>query len=218
MSMKQKSIATLVVLLIVVAIVAGCDVIVRPSPQPEVEGVNETLVVPAEEQQPAQPQLVALPTGPGVTLIRQPTTKEGAAEKPVPFDKNLEWDMITLDSYTLQRTSQDKGVVEEITFTVRNMGAKKLTPRVILWFHMQETEYESEEEIVEKVYDLPALEPGYKVTKTYPMDQLFHYLEKEKTFTLKVRDRYVSPPKDLYTTTKTFTPIDEMAGQPISWT
>ncbi len=180
----------------------------EPAATPELAPQVESPAIIEPVETPKQPTAV----------IRQPTTKEGASERPVPYDKTAEWDMVTLDSYKLKRISRDKGEVAEVTFTVRNPSSKAITPELILWFHAQETEDESITDVTEKKYDLPKLEPGYKVTKTYPVTMRFHFLDQEKKFTLMLREKFVSPPKELYRTEKAFIPIDEMENMGISWT
>jgi len=172
-----------------------------------------------EQTQPQQVEALpdVKPANP-TTTIRQPTTKEGASEKPVPFDKTEEWETLTIDSYRLERISRDKGEVAEITFTVRNMGSKKLSSEVVLWFHTNEIPSAGVPDVQEKKYDMPALEPGYKVTKTFPLTMRFHELDRRKKFTLMLKERFVSPSPELYRTEKSFVPEEELAGMPISWT
>lgn len=216
-------------LLVAALLLSGCSLLMYPQ-EATASPPNESRA-PAPEQEAAQP---APELSDGITespivgdvrpaqrtsAVRQPVTREGASEAPVPFDKNMEWDMLSLDSYKLSRTSSDKGIVEEVTFTVRNTGNKKLTPRIILWFRAQEVGGDADiPDLLEKVYDLPSLDPGYKITKTYPANFRFHYLDRQKKFSLMLRDRFSSPPRTLYQTDKTFMPIEEMEGMEISWT
>lgn len=230
-SMKHASIAMVVILLVSMAMVlSGCSAIFMPKQQKQAPEAAIVEGTPQEGQEAGQPD--AQGTQPvetnaygeevrpaqKTTTVRQPMTREGATEQPVPFDRRLEGEMLTLDAYKLSRTSRDKGLVEGITFTVRNTGSKTLSPRVILWFKTQSVSDASIPDVTEKDYDLPQLEPGYKVTKTYPLNVRFHYLEEQKVFTLKLRERFVSPPKDLTVITKSFIPIEEMETMEISWT
>ncbi len=227
--MKHKPYAMVVILLMGIAMVAGgCSVFFpeqKEQSTPEAApGGEDTRTGPSDGQEARPQQVETNAYGEEVrpaqktTTVRQPVTREGETEQPVPFDRRAEGQMLTLDSYKLSRISRDKGMVDEVTFTVRNTGSKTLTPHIILWFKMQSNSDASIPDITEKVYDFPQLKPGYKVTKKYPLNMRFHYLEGEKTFTLKVRDRYVSPPKDLDIITRTFIPLDEMENMEISWT
>ncbi len=139
-------------------------VVQKEKPAVEQQQKEPTIEQPAEI--PSSESLIVgtVRPAPTTTAVRQPTTKEGETERPVKFSRQYELETLTLDSYKLERISRDKGEVTEVTFTVRNTGNKKLSPQVTLWFKTQEAD--SIQGMQEKTYDLPALEPGYKVTKT----------------------------------------------------
>lgn len=233
MDIMKLNIKNIIISLLLAAalLFSGCNFLIQQEATVPVSKSNETQASVAPEQEVVQPTPEAgagitdspivgdVRPAPQTSAVRQPVTREGASETPLIFDKNVEWDMLSLDSYKLSRTSSDKGIVEEVTFTVRNTGSKPLTPRVTLWFRAQEVGGDADiPDILEKVYDLPSLEPGYKITKTYPANFRFHYLDRQKKFSLMLRDRFSSPPRTIYQTDKTFMPIEEMENLEISWT
>lgn len=112
------------------------------------------------------------------------------------------------------RTSRDKGMLDEIIFTVRNIGDSKLTPTVAFLFDgtgMDFTETEKVQEYnlkVDKKFDLQELEPGEKLIVKKSLGIRFQGIDNEKTVTMSVYDRYSAPREDLGKAEDKFVPQD----------
>lgn len=121
---------------------------------------------------------------------------------------------IEINEIKTYRTSRDKGIVDEITFTVRNLGAKTLNPVVDLHYdgagvNYMDTERVPEYEIrVDKEYTLQKIEPGEKLVVKKSVGIRYQSIETRKEITLDVYERFVSPKKDLGTDSQTFVPVD----------
>jgi hypothetical protein len=101
------------------------------------------------------------------------------------------------------RSSTDKGVIDEMTYTVRNIGKTKITPTVDLMFDNHGIDFTEKERIREyeltvmKNYDLVALEPGEKLVIKQLLGIRFQGINETKTLQLSIYDRNSAPRKDI---------------------
>lgn len=168
----------------------------------EAEEEQEEVVMQTEEEEPEEaeeelaeekePEYVALPTGlePGTYEIRMGEPKE----------------YLQINKMTAYRTSRDKGMMDDIIFTVRNIGNKKLNPVVELYF--EGARIEGYETNAKKEYVLAPLEPGEKHIVKKSLGIMFSGINKTKEIELSVYEQFVAPRENLQVIRKEFVPQD----------
>jgi hypothetical protein len=156
------------------------------------EEETEEETVEEEETEEKEPEYVALPIGlePGKYEMKMGETKQ----------------YLQINKITSYRTSRDKGIMDEIIFTVRNIGDKKLNPVVNLYF--EGARIEEHEARVVKEYVLEPLEPGEKHIVKKALGIRFAGINKTKVIELNVYEEFVSPKDYLQVLRKEFVPQD----------
>jgi len=173
-----------------------------PIPTPVLEPAQQA--DPEPELQPYQP--VAAPSAQQADPRFQPIT----SSDPQSF--------LGISEIDVRRTSRDKGELKKMTLIVRNVGDYAFSPIVYMTFKHGVLGGRTEPTIIEQRFDLPKIEPGMKFVETYPVAISFHDIDDEKTISLRIQEKYVSPPYDFDKFTMTFVPRDEFKTQDISWT
>jgi hypothetical protein len=153
-------------------------------PEEEIEAEEE------EEEQEVEPAL--LPTGlePGKYEIRLGEQKQ----------------YLQINKLTAYRTSRDKGIMDYMVFTVRNIGDKKLNPVVELFF--EGARVDEHEARVKKEYVLEPLEPGEKLIVNKALGIRYEGINKTKKIKMYIYEQFVAPRENLATVTKEFVPQD----------
>ena len=121
---------------------------------------------------------------------------------------------LEINELTAYRTSRNKGMLDEMTFTVRNIGSKTLNPVVELLFDGSGMSYIEEERVPEydlrvgKEYMLDPIEPGEKLIVKKSLGIRFQGIDNKKKLSLTVYERYSAPREDLEIIKKEFVPQD----------
>ncbi len=157
------------------------------------EPVVETQPIEKEEPKP----VVTTETKPAIQTLGKSKIVLGEPKRYIEINK--------LSAF---RTSRDKGVVDYMLFTVRNLGTKKLNPVVELLF--EGARYEEHQVRIKKEYFLQPLEPGEKMVMNQSMGVYFEGINLTKKINLAVYERYAAPRDDLGTEEKAFIPMDYM--------
>ena len=104
------------------------------------------------------------------------------------------------------RISRDKGMMDYMIYTVRNIGDKKLNPVVELYFEGARV---GEQEVrVRKEYVLEPLEPGEKHVIKKSLGIRFSGIDETKEIELSVYEQFIAPRDDLKVLRKEFVPTD----------
>ncbi len=183
-----------------------CDIEETHQEEAAQETVQEQPAVQEEVQQPevAEEEAVA------------EETPEAAGLEPGKYDIRIGEPKKYLEINELKsyRTSRDKGMLDEMTFTVRNIGTQTLNPVVELFFDGSGMNYIDEERVPEydvrvgKEYTLDAIKPGEKRVIKKSLGIRFQGIDNKKTLTLTIYDRFTAPRKDLEVLKKEFVPQD----------
>ncbi len=181
---------------------------------------DEEPAVMEEQETPDVEYQAAEDTEPQIQEIEMPEPKpvEAPVDPLTPGKYQIKLgepkEYIQINKITSYRTSRDKGMVDEITFTVRNIGSKTLNPVVDLHYDGTGVNYMDEERVpeyetqVDKEYFLQKLEPGEKLVVMKSVGIRFQGIETKKRVSVDVYERYVSPKKDLGTDKEEFVPTD----------
>ena len=113
----------------------------------------------------------------------------------------------------IRRYSRDKGIIDKMSFIVRNVGAKAFSPTVVFTFDKGITS--SGEGIIEQKYDFYELKPGEKIVEIRPMGVRFKEINTTKKITMQIYDRYVAPRADKETMEYQFNPWDVMESHEV---
>jgi hypothetical protein len=111
------------------------------------------------------------------------------------------------------RTSRDKGLMDWMVFTVRNIGETNLNPVVELLFEGARVEEYTAR--VKKEYILQPLKPGEKIVINQSMGIRFAEINKTKEMTLSVYERFSAPREDIEVLEKAFVPTDYMESMEV---
>ncbi len=134
-----------------------------------------------------------------------PNYQEGISD--IRLSEPKQWVQIhKLSSY---RSSRDKGQMEWMYYTVRNLGTKPMKLGVDLMFQYGITPSGTQSPIG-KEYTIEELEPGEKITINQSLGMYFEGVEETKTITLDVYNRFTYPKEDLQIIKKSFKPVDIM--------
>lgn len=136
------------------------------------------------------------------TIIKSssPSKQDTSKQKIGPGEPRQYLEINELKAY---RSSTDKGVIDEMTYTVRNIGKIKITPTVDLMFDNHGIDFTEKERIREyeltvmKNYDLITLKPGEKLVIKQLLGIRFQGINETKTIQLSIYDRNSAPRKDL---------------------
>jgi hypothetical protein len=168
------------------------------------ETVKETPVETAPETPTETPKEV-----PAETTVVTPVTKPTVPAAPLTLGKQK---MNSLDPHqylqinklTAYRTSTDKGILDNMVYTVRNIGDADLNAIVELLFESGRIEGYSAR--VMKEYTIPTLKPGEKVVIDQSLGIYFADINKTKLLTMTIYEKYKAPRKDLELLKKEFVP------------
>jgi hypothetical protein len=177
----------------------------------EVEEVEEEVEVAEEE-----PEEVEMEEEPQIQDVEMP--------EPEPIVTGLQLgkqdmklgeqrDYLQINKLSAYRTSRDKGIMNYMVFTVRNVGQTKLNPIVDLMF--EGARVEEHEARVIKEYVIQPLEPGEKMVINQSLGIRFSEIEETKKITLRVYEKYIAPREDLEVLNKEFIPTDYMDSMEI---
>ncbi len=124
-------------------------------------------------------------------------------------------DVLKLDAH---RYSADKVMLDDIWYVVRNVGDKTLNPEVRIRAEgVRVNDYEDSYSSKEFTYDLDPLEPGEKEIINLLTDLRYSQMNKTRTLTISVYERFVAPKEELGETVYEFRPVDELESMDISW-
>jgi hypothetical protein len=104
------------------------------------------------------------------------------------------------------KTSNDRGLMDYMVYTVRNIDQKDLTLVVELMFEGARVEEYTAR--VKKEYFLPVLKAGEKLVMNQSLGIRFSEVDEAKDMTLTVYERYSAPKTDLEVLKKTIVPSD----------
>ncbi|MBW2967864.1 hypothetical protein KY362_05240 [Candidatus Woesearchaeota archaeon] len=191
-----------------------CDYDEEPAPaeEPEEAELTEEPAQEAEEETPAEEE-------PKIQTVPKP------APAPAPETDDPEFgkmkiktgeprEYLTIDKITSFRTSRDKGMLDEIHYTVRNLGTGTITPTVEFFFDNEGMDFSETERVYEyplrvlKEYKLESLKPGEKHVIKQSLGIRFQGIEQPKQIEMSVYDRYSSPKKDLAKVERKIKPVD----------
>ena len=174
----------------------------------ETNKTTET-VVKTETSKPAE-KVVAVTT-PVVETNKPIELKKGK----YPIEEGELNKYLEIKDIDIRRYSRDKGIIDQMTFIVRNIGDKTFSPTVVFVFETGITA-NSAEGPVEQKYDYYELKAGEKRVEIRPMGVRFRQINKTKTIKMYVYDRYVSPRADKEILTYSFNPWNEMDSTEIN--
>ena len=175
----------------------------EPAPEPELEA----------EPEPVIPQPPVVKPAP-VPEPEAPALKEGKFK----IVKGEPKKYAEINDLVLHRYSYDKVELDFMWYTVRNVGEKALNPEVRIRAEGARTgdsEYSSSS--VERTYNLDKLEPGEKQVIMLPMGIRYGQMNKTKTLTVSVFERFVAPKEVLGEYSLDFIPRDELDSMDIKW-
>ena len=173
---------------------------VQDEPEEGLESVTGQMVA-VEEEPPVQEEESPEPTGSGLE----------PGKYKIQLGEHKQY--LQLNEMDAYRTSRDRGMMDSMTFTVRNIGGKKLNPVVELLFEGARVEEHSAR--VKKEYFLETINPGEKLVVYQSLGIRFEGLEEPKTLRLTVYERYASPREDLQIIDKEIIPTDYMDNMKI---
>lgn len=228
--MKNKTMLMIlaVVVLSVVLFVVGCSDTVENVPGP----VDTSHLVP-EEPEPTPPEDIPRTTPPStapsdVAVPLEPVqaaTGETIHKDPLENPERGIYKIqraeprryLTVEHMDFRRLSTDKGLLNRLNFTLRNIGRDELKPIVTIEFE-KGTVGKRKPAIVEQEIQLPTLPAGYKINKYVPTNIRFHDLDRLKRLSISVRGKYDSSRTDLATIHHEFYPMEVLRGEEITWT
>ena len=176
-----------------------CDMDEEIQEEPETEEAEE------QTEEDPEPQIQPVAVKPAEEAEEQEPFQYGKVMTMHPGEMNQ---YLTIDDWSMYRSSTDKGELQWMIFTVRNTGSSKLTSKIELNFEGARIgDYEAR---VKKEYDIPTLNPGEKVTIKQSMGIRFAGIDNKKKLTMSIYDKYSAPRDDLQVLVKEFTPSKEM--------
>jgi len=161
---------------------------------------------------------------PSAPVKEEPQIQKIKAPEPAPIKTSIELGKqeiklgeprkyLEINQLSAYRTSRDKGMMDYLVLTVRNIGDSTLNAEVELLFEGARIEEHATR--VKKEYTIPALKPGEKYVMNTSLGIRFGEIEKEKKMTLSVYEKYTAPKKDLQVLVKDFIPTDYMESMEI---
>jgi hypothetical protein len=170
-----------------------------------VEDEPEAVVMEEEEEEEPQIQEVEMPEPAPI--------QTGLVEGKQDMRLGESREYLQINKLSAFRTSVDKGLMDYMIFTVRNPGNKDLNGVVELFF--EGARVNERETRVKKEYTIPTLEPGEKYVLKQSLGIRFAGINKTKTMTMSVYDKYIAPREDLGKVKKEFIPTDYMESMEI---
>jgi hypothetical protein len=154
----------------------------------------------------------------------EPQIQKVTAPKPAPIKTGLQLgvqDMrlgekrqyLEINQLSAYRTSRDKGLMDFMVLTVRNIGNKKLNAEVELYFEGARVEEHTAR--IKKTYTIPELEPNEKYVMNKSLGIRFDKIDQTKKMTLSVYEKFVAPKDELDVLKKEFVPTDYMESMEI---
>lgn len=113
---------------------------------------------------------------------------------------------LEINKMTAYRTSRDKGIMDYMIFTVRNIGQAPMSSEVELLFEGARVEDHSTK--VKKAYTVPELKPGEKYVFNQSLGIRYAEIDKTKKMTMTLYPRFVAPRDAIDTLKKEFVPQD----------
>lgn len=163
----------------------------------------------AEEEQEAEEQQEATPVEEEEDAEEEEAEPEEEEEatglEPGKYDMKLGEPKryLEINKISAYRSSRDKGVIDEIVFTVRNIGDSIFSPTADLHFDGTGVDFTEQDRVpeyelkVDHEFDLQELDPGEKLIVRKYLGIRFQDIDDDKTIRMSVYDRYKAPREDL---------------------
>ncbi|MFC1723689.1 hypothetical protein ACFL0V_06110 [Nanoarchaeota archaeon] len=179
-----------------------CDSDEEPEPEPEPESEPEPQIDRSYNEKPEPEPQIDKSYEAKVEPAQLPNTYEPGISK-IRVGEPKQW--LQIHELSAFRTSRDKGYMDYMVYTVRNLGSKEKSYKVDMYFENGVTSSGAEKP-VGKEYNIEKLEPGEKITVKQSLGIYFHGIEESKDLKLSISDPMVYPREDINSISKTFKP------------
>ena len=184
--------------------------------EPVVEPVPEKVETAPEPEPETVPEKVVTKPAPKLSAPKEPVELK-AGKFDIKFGEPKKY--VEINKLEMHRYSNDKVMFDTMWYTVRNVGVKKLSPEVRIraeGVRTGDSEYSSSG--VERTYILEPLLPGEKQVIELSMGLRYGQMNKTRSLTIDVFERYVAPKTSVGKVVKDFKPVDELESMEIWWT